>query len=128
MSVFNNSQPIYMQIIEQFYYQICSSEILPGEKLPSVRETAVQFGVNPNTVQRAYMEMERNGVVEAKRGQGSFVTEDLALLRQLRANMAEERMNQFVNNMYELGFSAEEVLKQVTAILNNRSGEDSWNE
>ncbi|WP_025026970.1 GntR family transcriptional regulator [Caldalkalibacillus mannanilyticus] len=128
MSVFNNAQPIYMQIIEQFYYQICSSEILPGEKLPSVRETAVQFGVNPNTVQRAYMEMERNGVIEAKRGQGSFVTEDLTLLRQLRANMAEERMNQFVNNMYELGFSAEEVLKQVTAILNNRSGEDSWNE
>lgn len=120
MTVFNNSQPIYIQIIETFYKQICSGERLPGEKLPSVRDTATQFGVNPNTVQRAYMEMERSEIVQTKRGQGSFVTEDLQLLKQLRFTMAEEQMTQFITNMYELGFSSEEIIEQITRVMKKK--------
>ena len=72
---FSASKPIYRQIAEQLFKKMIRGEIKPGEKLPSVRELAVQTQVNPNTIQRTYNEMERMGVVETRRGQGTFVVE-----------------------------------------------------
>jgi GntR family transcriptional regulator len=111
---FNNSQPIYYQLMEQFYQKICSGQLKPGDKLPSVRETAAEAGVNPNTVQRTYMEMERKDIVESKRGQGTFVTEDVKVIRQLRVEIAEEKINEFVRYMNQLGFSEDELVSQVS--------------
>jgi GntR family transcriptional regulator len=111
---FNNSQPIYYQLMEQFFQRICSGQLKPGDKLPSVRETAAEAGVNPNTVQRTYMEMERKDIVESKRGQGTFVTEDVKVLRQLRVEIAEEKLNEFVRYMKQLGFSEDELVSQVS--------------
>ena len=107
---FEASKPIYIQIAEQIAYQMVRGELEPGAKLPSVRDMAVQAGVNPNTIQRTYSEMERTGIVEAKRGQGTFVTENREVLAQLKINMQTEMIETFVNNMEKLGFTSGEMV------------------
>lgn len=116
---FDNSKPIYLQLIDYFFQKICNGSLRPGEKLPSVRETAVDVGVNPNTVQRAYAEMERRGVVESRRGQGSFVTENEYSLKQLRTDISEQYVTNFIQYMQNNGFSDAEILAQVEVTLEN---------
>lgn len=119
---FDNSKPIYLQLMEYFFQQICNGSIKPGQKLPSVRETAVLAGVNPNTVQRTYAEMERRGIVEARRGQGSFVTEDELVIKELRSEISEQYVTTFIAYMQGNGFTKEEILEQVKATLNKSNG------
>lgn len=107
---FEASKPIYIQIAEQIAYQMVRGELKPGEKLPSVREMAVQAGVNPNTIQRTYSELERDGIVESKRGQGTFVTEKTEVLAQLKIDLQTEMIESFVNNMEKLGFTKDEMV------------------
>lgn len=114
---FDASKPIYRQLATQIYWRILREEWKPGEKLPSVRDTAVQFGVNPNTVSRTYNEMERDGVVETKRGQGTFVTENKEVLLELRENLKQEQISQFTKEMNEMGFSTEDILSGVERYL-----------
>lgn len=108
---FEASKPIYMQIADQIYQQIVRQEIKPGDKLPSVREMAVQAGVNPNTIQRSYTEMERMGFVETKRGQGTFVVDRNEIVTELKVTMQREIIGQFVSNMKDLGFSENQMLE-----------------
>lgn len=114
---FNTTTPIYIQLVERINRQIVSGKLRPGDKLPSVRELAVQAGVNPNTVQRTYRELELSGVVETRRGQGTFVTEKEEVLLSLRAKMKEERIASFVRDMQEMGFSPEEILEGIKNYL-----------
>lgn len=116
---FDNSKPIYIQLIDYFFQQICNGTLKLGDKLPSVRETAVEVGVNPNTVQRAYAEMERRGVVESRRGQGSFVTENEIAVTQLRREISEQQLTKFIEYMQNNGFSDAEILEQVEVALKN---------
>lgn len=119
---FSTSQPIYLQLVEEFYRRICRGELKPGDKLPSVRETAAEMGVNPNTVQRAYTDLEREGLIEKRRGQGSFVTEKKQVIIDLRNRLAEEQVRLFYETMKELGFSDEEIIRKVTE-LSKKKGE-----
>ncbi|ERI08118.1 GntR family transcriptional regulator [Aneurinibacillus aneurinilyticus] len=114
---FNASQPIYQQLVARLCRQIVRGELKPGEKLPSVREMAVQAGVNPNTVQRVYSEMERMGIVEARRGQGSFVTENTEELERLRVQLKVECIGEFVKDMKEMGFSSAEIIEGIEKYL-----------
>lgn len=107
---FEASKPIYMQIAEQLYKKLVRKEIKPGDKLLSVREMAVQSGVNPNTIQRAYSEMERMGIVETRRGQGTFIIEDEGIVDTLRSQFQSEVINTFVQSMRELGYTEEDML------------------
>lgn len=107
---FEASKPIYTQIAEQIAYQMVRGDLQPGEKLLSVRDMAVQAGVNPNTIQRTYSEMERTGIVESKRGQGTFVTENTEVLEQLKINLQMEMIETFVSNMEKLGFTSSEMV------------------
>ncbi|MDN4073970.1 MULTISPECIES: GntR family transcriptional regulator [Fictibacillus] len=107
---FNASKPIYMQLADRINRQILRKELAVGQKLPSVREMAIQSGVNPNTVQRTYSELERMGSVESKRGQGTFVTENQSVLNELRQNLKKEQISSFFADMKEMGFSAEEMI------------------
>ncbi|PWA10074.1 GntR family transcriptional regulator [Pueribacillus theae] len=111
---FNASKPIYFQLAERINRQIVRNELHAGDKLLSVREMAVQSGVNPNTVQRTYSELERMGIVETRRGQGTFVTENVDVLTNLRETMKEEYISNFVNDMKELGFSEDEMMAGLT--------------
>jgi GntR family transcriptional regulator len=116
------SKPIYMQIAEKIFRRIIRQEIKPGDKLPSVREMAIQAGVNPNTIQRTYMEMERMGIVETRRGQGTFVVERQEIVDELMQTMQKEIIGQFVKNMMELGLGKKEIVKSLEEYLER--GED----
>ncbi|KRG12005.1 GntR family transcriptional regulator [Lederbergia galactosidilytica] len=118
------TKPIYLQIVDQVCGQIARGEIRPGEKLPSVREMAIQSGVNPNTIQRSYTEMERMGIVEAKRGQGSFVIEDEEIVGRLQQSMQKEIIEQFVGNMKDLGFSSSQIISGLESYLKERDHHD----
>ncbi|MDM5337587.1 GntR family transcriptional regulator [Fictibacillus enclensis] len=107
---FNASKPIYLQLADRINRQILRKELETGQKLPSVREMAIQSGVNPNTVQRTYSELERMGSVESKRGQGTFVTEDQSVLNQLRRRLKKEQISSFFEDMKEMGFTADEMI------------------
>ncbi|MBP2240537.1 GntR family transcriptional regulator [Cytobacillus eiseniae] len=117
---FQASRPIYMQIADKIKQQMIRGELLPGNKLPSVREMAVQSGVNPNTIQRTYSELERMEIVETKRGQGTFVTENEGAIHQLKLGMQMDIIELFVHNMKELGLTEEEIISGLKRYFNGR--------
>ena len=86
---FNSNQPIYMQIIRLVENRLINQEWQAGQKVPSVREFALELRVNPNTIQRAYMELERQGLIFSKRGMGNFVTEDTQKITSLFNTIAQ---------------------------------------
>ena len=114
---FNKSEPIYYQLLQRISRQIARGELQAEEKLPSVREMALQYGVNPNTVQRTYAEMEHMNIVESRRGLGTFVTGDKTRLVKLRQDMKNDHVMRFVNEMREIGFTDAEILDGVRETL-----------
>ncbi|MDT8858610.1 GntR family transcriptional regulator [Alkalihalobacillus sp. MEB130] len=120
--MFQSSQPIYSQLADRIKKQILRGELKPGDKLPSVREMGMQASVNPNTVQRTYRELEGMRIVETKRGQGTFVTENEESLLLMREKLKEEEISEFVRSMHELGYADAEIETGLQAYLNN-SGE-----
>lgn len=107
----DNDRPIYAQLIERIQMQIVSGQYEPGERLPSVRELAAVAAVNPNTMQKAFAELERNGLVITQRTNGRTVTADAERIQKLRNELAQERENAFLIEMKELGFDADEALE-----------------
>ncbi|ABS73297.1 MULTISPECIES: GntR family transcriptional regulator [Bacillus] len=121
---FQSSKPIYLQIADRVYYRLIRSELSPGDKLPSVREMAVQMKVNPNTIQRTYSEMERLGIVETRRGQGTFIAERSDLKAELKDRLTKDVFKRFIQEMAELGLSPEEMIdgiKQYAEEANDES-------
>ncbi len=114
---FNESAPIYLQILKKIKMDICSGHLQPGEKLPSVRDLAAANRVNPNTAQRVYQELEREGLTATQRGMGTFVTEDGELIASLRRVLANLEITTFLESMANIGFSNEEILTQITTKL-----------
>lgn len=119
---YNNTQPIYLQILRRVCRQVVRGEIKAGDRLPSVREMAVHSGVNPNTVQRVYSELERLEIAETRRGLGSFITENESRLRLLREELKSEQIGSFVKDMRETGFSPEEIQEGVRKELLKTNG------
>ena len=106
---FDNKKPIYLQIMEKIKLQIVSHTLEPNQQLPTVRELASEAGVNPNTIQRALSDLEREGFVYSKRTTGRFVTEDKALIAQSRKQLSEEELEHFVSSMIHFGYEKEEL-------------------
>ena len=106
---FYYTKPIYLQIMEKIKLQIVSHELEPNQQLPTVRELASEAGVNPNTIQRALSDLEREGFVYSKRTTGRFVTEDLDLIVQSRKQLSEEQLKNFVTGMLQFGYQKEEL-------------------
>ena len=107
---FRADLPIYTQLVERITQAIVAGVYAPGEKLPSVRDFAAQAGVNPNTVQRALLELEQRGLLYTQRTAGRFVTGDTAVIRQAKQSLARQKMEGFLSDMKKLGFEKEEVL------------------
>lgn len=106
---FNEKSPIYSQIAEHIKMQIVSQEIKSGDQLPTVRELAQEAGVNPNTMQRAFTELEREGMVFSQRTSGRFVTEDNLLIGKILQQVAKAELATFVNNMKKIGYKLDEI-------------------
>ena len=101
--------PIYMQIMDAIRLSVISGELAPGQKVSSVRELAQEFNVNPNTMQRALAELEREGVLLSERTAGRFVTKDISFIHELKMREAEKAAAEFTAKMAALGFSGEEL-------------------
>lgn len=114
---FKTSKPIYSQIADRIIQQFVRGELTPGEKLPSVREMAIRSSVNPNTIQRTYSELERLGVVETKRGQGTFMTEQSEMKRKLRVDIQKEMIEVFIKNMRSIGLDDHEIYDSINLFL-----------
>ncbi|MRN52548.1 GntR family transcriptional regulator [Paenibacillus monticola] len=118
MDEFNASKPIYLQLADRISRQIVSKELKAGEKLPSVRDMGIKYSVNPNTIQRTYSELEREGILETKRGQGTFVTEQEERLVEQRVQLQHEQIQLFVQVMQEMGCSSQEIISGLKDYLN----------
>ena len=107
---FRSDLPIYSQLVEQIKLGIVSGNLLPGERLMSVRDMATEAGVNPNTMQRALQELERDGMVYSQRTAGRFVTENMQVIEREKKKLAEEQIRSFLEAMKKLGYQWEEIL------------------
>lgn len=107
---FSGDAPIYSQLIAQIKVGIVTGAFPPGERLPSVRDLATEAGVNPNTMQRALAELERDGLVYSQRTAGRFVTEDQAMIASAKRSLAERHIQAFLEAMTHLGYGREEIL------------------
>lgn len=112
---FENGIPIYLQILRRLRTEIASGAYPPGSKLPPVRELALEAGVNPNTMQRAFAELERDGLVYTQRTSGRFVTEDVDVLKTLRRTLSEDVIREMCTRLTSLGMSPEEIREAVEA-------------
>ena len=110
---YNPNIPIYLQIMEQIKFLILSEQWRAGGKIPSVRDLAIQFRVNPNTMQRALSELERDKLIYSERTSGRFVTDDLGAIDTVRQQMADEYIQVFVRRMKEINFSMEDVVNRL---------------
>ena len=112
---FNNTQTIYMQIVDWVFEQVLLSAWKPGDKAKSVRELAVQFEVNPNTVMRSYEYLQTNEIFLNKRGIGFFVAEDaVEKIKMLRKKQfMEEEVPVFLKNMKLLGIDINEIINLI---------------
>ena len=110
---FRNDQPIYSQLTQRLTEAIVSGIYAPGEKLPSVRDLAVEAGVNPNTVQRALSELEREGLVFSQRTAGRFVTESENMIINAKLRIADERVSEFLRSMKTLGCGRQEIISLI---------------
>lgn len=111
--ILDADKPIYSQLVEIIQMQIISGRYKAGDRLPSVRELAAEASVNPNTMQKAFAELERNGLIVTQRTSGRTVTEDIELIKQTQAQLAEEYIKNFFRMMKELGYTEEEILKLI---------------
>ncbi|MDI6907247.1 MAG: GntR family transcriptional regulator [Thermoanaerobacterales bacterium] len=118
---FDLTKPIYLQIVDEIKRAVARGELAPGDRIPSLRELAQQARVNPNTVQRAFQEMERSGLTETLRGQGTFIRGDPGLVERMRNEMAGEALEAFVKEMSALGFGPDEIRRLVEDALADKT-------
>ena len=121
---FRNDQPIYTQLTQQITLAILSGSITSGGRLPTVRELAADAGVNPTTVQRALAELEGTGLLHTQRTAGRFVTEDTALIEQLRADTAQTLAADFLEKLRGIGYSP----AQAAALLEHWDAKENRDE
>ncbi|MGN0435313.1 MAG: GntR family transcriptional regulator [Wujia sp.] len=114
---FKANIPIYLQVIQDIKRRIISGEIKYGDKLPSSRELAIQYQINPNTAARVYNEMELEGLSFTRRGIGTFVTEE-PIGDKLRKEITDELIAEFDSSISGLGYSSDEIINMIKDYYN----------
>ena len=115
-----DDRPIWLQLTEQLTERIVSGVYPTGSRMPPVRELAAEAGVNPNTMQRALQQLEREGLVFTQRSSGRFITEDTAAIGEAKRTLARQHIEQFMASMKKLGYTREEII----ALLESGEEED----
>ena len=116
--IFDNDRPIYIQLVEQLRLSIVSGEVEVGSRLPSVRELALMAKVNPNTMQKALAELENEKLIYTERTNGKFITNDEKLLKKVRSNLANEKIDCFLSDMRKIGISDVDAIMYLQEIIN----------
>lgn len=119
---FDNQRPIYIQLLDFFRAEIVSGARSPGQKIESVRELALKYGVNPNTVQRALGELERLNLARSDRTRGRFVTEDDEVIQQLRLDSAQQITEDYIQAARNLQISLDDALSLVKKLWDDQEG------
>ncbi|HEX2938087.1 MAG TPA: GntR family transcriptional regulator [Ruminiclostridium sp.] len=114
---FSSASPIYIQIIGEIKREIVSGERQPGSKVETVRDMAQEMGVNPNTVQRAFAQLEREGLMYTERTTGRFITSDVDLIKKVKEESVVSSIAEFVGLMQKSGFSKDDILRLVQNYL-----------
>ena len=109
--ILDDTRPIYLQLEDIIKSKIIAGIYKPGQKLPSVRELAAEAAVNPNTMQKALAELERSGLVYTQRTSGRYITEDTAIMQNLKHQLAHDLIQQFLKAMAHLGYTREESIQ-----------------
>lgn len=117
MITFSSASPIYIQIIEEIKREIVSGVRQPGSRVETVREMAQEIGVNPNTVQKAFAELEREGLMYSERTSGRYITTDVDLIKKVKEESIVSTIAEFVNLMKRSGFNNEDILRLVSKYL-----------
>ncbi|NLL01035.1 MAG: GntR family transcriptional regulator [Clostridiales bacterium] len=116
----NTDKPVYLQLVDQIQAEIISGNYKPGDKLPSVRDLAAQATVNPNTMQRAMTELERDGLVYTNRTTGRFITSDEDLIKQLKKQYITRIIEEFLDRMKLLGLELDEIISYVNQVAEKK--------
>ena len=117
---FTSGSPIYLQVIMEIRNRIITGNLKPGDKLPSSRELAIQFSINPNTAARVYSEMENMGLSYTKRGIGTFVTEEEEKILALKEEYTSELMEEFIRKMKKIGYGEEACMECLRKFLDEK--------
>ena len=108
---FDNERPIYIQLVEKFKSEIVSGKRKQGERIPSVRELALTARVNPNTMQKALVELEQEGLVYTERTNGKFVTNQKEVIEAIKKELAKQKVERYLKDMKEIGIAQEDAIK-----------------
>lgn len=117
MRTFSSASPIYIQIIEEIKREIVAGARQPGSKVETVREMAQEMEVNPNTVQKAFAELEREGLMYSERTSGRYITSDVDLIKRVKEEAIVSTIAEFVDRMYRSGFTNEDIVRLVSKYL-----------
>lgn len=120
---FDNSRPIYLQLLEEFKLKISTGQWEAGQKIDSVRSLAKDYGVNPNTVQKALSELEREGLTETRRTAGRFVTDNQNLISKLEDSSFYELADQFIEGSENLNLKMNEAIDWLRSYWEEK---DDW--
>ncbi len=110
---FSADKPVYLQIADRIRKMVVSGEYLPGCQIPTVRQLALTAAVNPNTVQHAFVELEREGLIVSHGTVGRYVTEDADIIESCRSVMAEHIVGDFVREIGQLAISSDEAIHMI---------------
>ena len=112
----SENMPIYVQIMNSVKEAIAAGELAPSSRVPSVRELARDFEVNPNTMQRALSALESGGLIFSERTTGRFVTNNLELIRKAKEALAKANVENFFSSMAELGYSNDDAISMANEL------------
>lgn len=116
MNEFNANIPIYLQVVDRIKLQIMNETLKPGDKIASVRELSIEYGVNPNTVQKAFAELEREGFIRTERAVGRYVADNQKLILDCKERQIKEMVDEFVMKMQSLGVKFEDIHKYLEKV------------
>ena len=114
---FSSDKPVYLQIANRITASVLSGEYKAGEQIPTVRQLALEAAVNPNTVQRAFLELEQNGIVVSKGTVGRYVTSDATVIEECRKQQIEEIVQKFIKKCENLSVGKDEIIDIIEGVL-----------
>lgn len=117
---FEQTMPIYLQIVILIKKRIIQGKLKPEDKIPSVRELAEELKVNPNTISRAYQQLEQENITETKRGMGTFISGDTLIMEKIKTEQSNSIITRFIKDMTDAGFSQSETLTLLTQNLKSK--------
>ena len=121
---FDNDKPIYLQVIRQMKILVASNTLKQGEKIQSVRDLATDNRVNPNTIQKALVELEKEKIICSKSTSGNYVTDDIKIIKKIKEELIEDFLNEFIINMSDVGISKEEIINYINSYERKNYGKE----